>query len=71
MLSEKKNENIESFGNEQLNNSFREINAENQNNQNNNAQRGFNIFLAHGISPMELRILIGPHKLYLEEKKPG
>jgi hypothetical protein len=57
MLSEKENENIESFGNEQLNNSFREINAENQNNLNNYAQRGFNIFLAHGISPMELRTL--------------
>ena len=57
MLSEKKNENIENIGNEQLNNSFREINDVNQNNQDINAHRGFNIFLAHGLSPLELRTL--------------
>ena len=55
MLSEKKNsENIQNFGNEQLNNSFRQINNENQNN---NAPRGFNVFLQYGMSPNELRTL--------------
>lgn len=55
MLSEKKNtissDNIE---NEQINNSMREIDNQHQNN---NIPRGFNIFLAHGISPNELRTL--------------
>ena len=52
MLSEKKNsENLENAGNEQLNHSMREINNQGQN------PRGFNIFLAHGISPHELRSL--------------
>ena len=51
MLSEKKTENL-NVENEQMNNSMREI--DNNNNQN---PRGFNIFLAHGISTNELRIL--------------
>ena len=55
MLSEKKNsENIQNFGNEQLNNSFRQINNEHQNN---NVPRGFNVFLQYGMSPNELRTL--------------
>lgn len=53
MLSEKKNTvNLENIENEQINNSMREID-----NQNNNRPRGFNIFLAHGVSPNELRTL--------------
>lgn len=52
MLSEKKNtENLENEGNEQMNHSMREINNQGQN------PRGFNIFLAHGISPHELRTI--------------
>ena len=52
MLSEKKNtENLENVGNEQMNHSMREINNQGQN------PRGFNIFLAHGISPHELRTI--------------
>ena len=52
MLSEKKNtENLENVGNEQMNYSMREINNQGQN------PRGFNIFLAHGISPHELRTI--------------
>ena len=51
MLSEKNNENL-NVENEQMNNSMREID-----NNNNLNPRGFNIFLAHGISTNELRIL--------------
>ena len=53
MLSEKKNiENVQNFGNEQLNNSFRQINNRQQNYS---RPRGFDIFLAHGMSPHQLR----------------
>ena len=52
MLSEKKNsEHLENIENEQVNNSMREIDNQNQ------IRRGFNIFLSHGISPNELRTL--------------
>ena len=55
MLSEKKNSvNLQNIENEQINNSMREIDNQHQNN---NIPRGFNIFLAHGISPNELRTL--------------
>ena len=52
MLSEKKNENL-NVENEQMNNSMREI----DNNNYIQNPRGFNIFLAHGITTDELRIL--------------
>ena len=63
MLSEKKSsENLHNLDNEQMNNSMREI--EYNNNQN---PRGFNIFLAHGVSPNELRTLrILYHLSYLQ-----
>ena len=52
MLSEKKNqEHLENIENEQVNNSMREIGNQNQ------IPRGFNAFLAYGISPNELRTL--------------
>lgn len=55
MLSEKRNSvNLQNTENEQINNSMREIDNQHQNN---NVPRGFNIFLAHGISPNELRTL--------------
>ncbi len=62
MLSEKKNsENLQNVENEEMNNSIREI--DNNNHQN---PRGFNIFLAHGLSPNELRtIRILYHLSYL------
>ena len=52
MLSEKKTENL-NVENEQMNNSMREI----DNNNYIQNPRGFNIFLAHGITTDELRIL--------------
>ena len=55
MISERKeSETLENTDNEQINNSMREID---HHRQNNNMQRGFDIFLAHGISPNELRTL--------------
>lgn len=52
MLSEKKNsDNLQNIENEQVNNSMREIGNQNQ------IPRGFNVFLAYGISQNELRTL--------------
>ena len=55
MLSDKKeSENLHNTDNEQINNSMREID---NHNRNDGMLRGFNIFLAHGITPNELRTL--------------
>lgn len=56
MLTDKKNyEEQHKTENEEINNSIREIDS--QQNNPNNIPRGFNVFLSYGISPQELRTL--------------